>query len=130
MTQLASWKGPTAGLARVVVALVALLGSGALVAAQTPGKVDLEVAELAAELIGAPVFSADGQEIGVLADLSMREEERVDRIRVSTAAALGLGSRVVEIPEGAFLLLRGAVVLDIPAESIDVLPSAIAQESR
>lgn len=32
------------------------------------GKVDLEAAEMAAELIGAPVFAKGGEEVGVVAE--------------------------------------------------------------
>ena len=47
----------------------------------------------------------------------------VTKIRITTSAELGLGPRTLEIPEGAFTLLCGAVVLDLPAEAIESLPS-------
>jgi len=112
------------------IAFLMLVASGAVAGAQTPGKIDLEATELAAELIGAPVFSSDGHEIGVLADLSMSDDGRVDKLRVTTAAALGFGSRAVEIREGGFTLLRGAVVLDLPAELIGSLPSMAPEGNR
>jgi hypothetical protein len=34
-----------------------------------PGKVDLEAAEMVAELIGAPVLAKDGTEVGQVADI-------------------------------------------------------------
>jgi hypothetical protein len=75
-------------------------------------------------LVGGPVFSADGIEVGELVDLSMTNDGRVNAIRITTAAMLRLGSRVVEVPDGTFMILRGAVVLDLPAESIEALPNA------
>jgi hypothetical protein len=38
--------------------------------AQTPGKIDLEAAEMAAEFIGAPVFARDGAQVGEVADIA------------------------------------------------------------
>jgi PRC-barrel domain len=109
---------------RTLVALVFMItATSAASRAQTPGKLDLEAAELTAELIGGLVFSADGREIGELSDVSIADDGRVTKIRITTSAALGLGPRTLEIPEGAFTLLRGAVVLDLPAEAIESLPS-------
>jgi sporulation protein YlmC with PRC-barrel domain len=90
--------------------------------AQTPGKVDQEVVEMALEFIGAPVFAADGAEIGEVADISFDEENQPHRLRIVTGVVLGLGERVLEIPKGTFTALRGAVVLDLPADAVKVLP--------
>lgn len=90
--------------------------------ADVPGKVDLEGAEMLAELVGAPVFAGDGIEIGEVADISIDDEGRPDKLRLTTSARLGLGTRTIEIPRGAFITLRGAVVLDLPAEAIQSLP--------
>ena len=61
--------------------------------AQTPGKVDAEIVELAAQLLGASVL-AEGKEVGKLADISIGDDGRIDKIRISTAAKLGLGVRI------------------------------------
>jgi hypothetical protein len=53
----------------------------------------------------------------------MTDDGRINAIRITTAAMLGLGSRVVEVPDGTFMILRGAVVLDFPAESIEACPT-------
>ena len=91
---------------------------------QASGKVDIEAAEWqAAQLMGAPVFAGD-TEIGVVSDVSIQEDGRIDRIRVRTASPLGLGERVVEIPESAFSVLRGTVVLELTAEDVDHFPTA------
>jgi hypothetical protein len=110
----------------VAVAFLITVSTGSR--AQTSGTLNLEAAELAAELIGGPVFSADGIEVGELVDLSMTDDGRVSVIRIMTAARLGLGSRVVEIPDGTFMTLRGAVVLDFPAECIEALPNALPDD--
>jgi hypothetical protein len=91
---------------------------------QASGKVDVEAAEWqAAQLMGAPVFAGD-TEIGVVSDVSIREDGRIDRIRVRAASPLGIGERVVEIPESAFSVLHGTVVLELTAEDVDHFPSA------
>src|SRR4029453_17112804 len=92
--------------------------------AQFPSAVDLEAAEWqAAQLMGAPVFAGD-TEIGVVADASVQEDGRIDRIRVRTASLLGFGERIIEIPESAFSVLHGTVILDLSAEEVDMFPSA------
>lgn len=113
----------TPKLGRTLVALLLVIyATSAVSRAQAPGKLDLEAAELAAELIGGLVFSADGREIGELTDVSIADNGRVTKIRITTAAALGLGPRILEFPGGTFVMLRGAVVLDLPAEAIESLP--------
>jgi hypothetical protein len=37
---------------------------------------------------------------------------------MTTGAFLGLGTRTLEVPKSAFTTLRGAVVLDVPAEAV------------
>jgi hypothetical protein len=75
-----------------------------------------------AELIGAPVFAADGAEVGEVVDLSFDDEGQPQRLKMKAAAHLGLGARTIEVPQGAFIALRGAVVLDMPAAAVQVLP--------
>ena len=97
--------------------------------AQDHGKVDIEAAELqVARLIGMPVF-AGGDEVGVVAEVLMGQEGRVDTIHVRTASPLGFGERLVEIPVPAFTVLRGAIVLDLTAEDVDNLPAAPIQKN-
>jgi sporulation protein YlmC with PRC-barrel domain len=90
--------------------------------AEMPGKIDLEAAEMAGELLGAPVFAADGPQVGEVADLQVDEDGQFTRLRVKMGALLGIGTRTIEIPVGSFIVLRGAVVLDLPAESVQSLP--------
>lgn len=102
-----------------IAAVLVLSGAAA---AQTPGKYDLEAAEMAAELIGRPVHSSDGVEVGTVNDLSFDDQGQPDRLRIDTSRHLGFGSRTVEVPPGAFMTLRGAVVLDLPADGVQTLP--------
>src|SRR5947207_12181488 len=104
--------------ARPFLALIALLVVLSPARSETSAKIDLEAAEMAAELIGAPVFAKDGAEVGEVADISFDDELQPDHLRMTTGAVLGLGTRTLEIPRGTFMALRGAVVLDVPAEGI------------
>jgi sporulation protein YlmC with PRC-barrel domain len=101
------------------VLLVALFLSVTVVGhAEESGKVDLEAAEMVAELIGAPVLANDGTEVGEVADISFDNELQPQRLRMTTAAILGFGVRTLEIPKGAFMPVRGAVILHVPAKAV------------
>jgi len=89
---------------------------------QSLAPADLEEADITAELIGAPVFAADGSQVGEVVDVSYDDEHRPERLRFKTASVLGLGERIVEIDDGSFITLRGAVRLDIDAEAVQLLP--------
>jgi hypothetical protein len=43
---------------------------------------------------------------------------------MTTGQQLGLGQRTLEVPSDAFMTLRGAVVLDFPANEVAFLPEA------
>jgi hypothetical protein len=117
-------------LARVVL-LGLMLGFGGLGHAQAPGTGPSEDTEaLHAEMLGAPVFAADGALIGHVSDISYDEEDQPKRIRMTSASTLGLGSRMLEIPAGLFTVLRGAVVVDLPAEAMQALPELVEQEEE
>ena len=76
------------------------------------------------ELIGAPVFAADGIKVGRVADVSTTGNI-IDALRVSRGAPLGLGERFVIIPQPAFMIRGRRVVLpDLRAEDVDLFPDA------
>ena len=73
------------------------------------------------ELIGAPVYSTDGHEVGTVADIALDEDKQFVALLMKTSRSLGFGERTVRVPGSAFIALRGSVVLDLPAQSMDVL---------
>lgn len=76
------------------------------------------------ELIGAPVYAADGVEVGRVADVSSTGKQ-IDALRVSKGAPLGFGERFIIIPQPAFMIRRGSIVLpDLRAEDVDRFPDA------
>ena len=90
---------------------------------QSPGKVGGEIAEMAVELIGAPVFTVDGTEIGTVVDIHFGEDDEPRTLRISAARQMGFGTKVVDVPKGAFILVRGAAVLELTAASLPALPA-------
>ena len=64
------------------------------------------------ELIGAPVYAADGAEVGRVADVSSTGKE-INALRVSVGMSLGLGERSVIIPQPAFMIRRGGIALTL-----------------
>ena len=75
-------------------------------------------------LIGAPVYAADGVEVGRVADVSTTGNQ-IDALRVSRGVPLGLGERFVIIPQPAFMIRGRRVVLpDLRAEDVDLFPDA------
>ena len=117
------------GLLELATMLAIVFGAATTIHAKDHGKVTLEAAEWEiAQLIGTPV-SAGGEEIGVVSDVSIGAEGRIDKIRVRTPSPLGLGERIVEIPVPAFTILHGAVLLDLTAEEVNEFPSAPAQRN-
>jgi hypothetical protein len=85
-------------------------------------------ADIAAELMGAPVFAADGFEIGSVSKVETEADGDIGAILMVTARPLGFGEREVKLPTGSFTTLRGAVVLHLPAEAVEgLLPESTAQ---
>ena len=101
-----------------IICLVALFLGTAAGHAEPTGKVDLEAAEMTADLIGAPVYAKDGVEVGTVADIALDEELQPQRMRMITDKALGFGTRILDVPKGAFMPVRGAVILHVPAEAV------------
>lgn len=120
----------TAGsLARLIVVAL-LFWAGPACRAQTPEVREEGMAAIHSEMLGAPVFAADGVQIGQVADISYDEDDQPARIRMTSASVLGLGTRTMEIPSRLFTVVRGAVVVDLPAEAIDALPELAEQEQE
>jgi sporulation protein YlmC with PRC-barrel domain len=86
--------------------------------------------EIVRELIGTPVYSVDGHEVGTVVDIALDADPQFDILSMRTSRRLGFGERTVRVPSAAFVALRGAVVLDLPAESMDALVGHTAEETQ
>jgi sporulation protein YlmC with PRC-barrel domain len=74
-------------------------------------------------LIGSPIYSSDGAEVGTIADVRLDESGGLSAVRVDAGARLGFGTKQVEIPGRAVTIVRGAAVLALPKEAVEMLPS-------
>jgi hypothetical protein len=105
-------------------AAIALLAAGSAGRAEMPSKVALATAEIVAALVGAPVFAADGTQLGKVAEIKVNEAGEPTSIRFDVPRHLGLGARTLEIRH-SFVVLTGAVALALPADAVWVLPELI-----
>ena len=97
------------------------------VQAQSPGKIELEVASA---LIGAPVVAADEEVVGQVFELVVDDNAHPQALRISTGALIGFGARTVEVPKGAFRIDGARVVVDMSAEAVSLLPGRFEQPDR
>jgi sporulation protein YlmC with PRC-barrel domain len=75
--------------------------------------------EMVQETMGAPVYASDGHEVGKVVDVSVSDGGEIDAVRIKTGAFLGFGEHVLSVSKEDFTALRGAVVLDVPAEALE-----------
>jgi PRC-barrel domain len=111
-------------LSRIFGLFAAVVIASATVQAQSPGKVDLEVASA---LIGAAVFAADDEVVGHVFELVVDDDAQPQALRISTGALIGFGARTVEVPKGAFRIDGTRVVVDMSAEAVSLLPGRFEQ---
>jgi hypothetical protein len=62
-----------------------------------------------------------GERWDTVDDIALGEDKVFETLVMKTDQTLGFGERTVEVPGSAFIALRGAVVLDLPAASMDAL---------
>ena len=62
-----------------------------------------------------------GHEVGKAVDVSVSDDGEIDALRIKTGAFLGFGERVLALSKDDFTVLRGAVIVDLPAEAIETL---------
>ena len=107
----------------LLTCLLATLVGTALAQVQAPTQ-----EEIVHELIGAPVFSSDGQGVGVVLDVATAADGQISVVSMKSARFLGIGETEVSLPDGSFTVLRGAIVLDLPADGIEgLLPGSTAR---
>ena len=74
-------------------------------------------------LIGTTVYSSDGAAIGTVADVSFDENGRLAAVRIEAGVRLGFGTRKVQLPGNVFTKVRGNLVVDMPKEAVEALPT-------
>jgi hypothetical protein len=74
---------------------------------------------------GASVFIGDGHIVGEISAVSIAANGKINELRMNAPSPLGLGERTVVLPPGSYIVLRGAVVLDLSMSDVDALPGAL-----
>jgi sporulation protein YlmC with PRC-barrel domain len=103
---------------KLIFSLLLLAGQSWMV---VPSARAMTQEDVVRELINAPVYSADGHEVGAVADIELDRDNLFSALLMKTSSTLGFGERIVRVPGSAFIALRGSVVLDLPAQSMDAL---------
>ena len=82
------------------------------------------VAPIANPLIGLPVFSSDGNKLGIVDSIDGQPDGKVTAINVRTGGFLGFGTKLVAIPEGKFTRKGDTIQLSLSADEVGKLPEA------
>ena len=78
-------------------------------------------------LVGLAVFSSDGTKLGTVHSVNAEPNGKVKDIRVKSGGFLGIGGKLVAIPEGKFTRTGDNVQLGMTAEEVSKLPEVKEQ---
>jgi hypothetical protein len=78
-------------------------------------------------LVGLAVFSADGTKMGSVHSVNAEPDGKVKAIHVKTGGFLGIGGKLVAIPDGKFTRAGDNVQLGMTAEEVSKLPEVKGQ---
>jgi hypothetical protein len=78
--------------------------------------------------IGDPVLAVDGTRVGSVSGLSRDLRGRVERIRVTEAAELSSGQRILIIRDRYFRLGDGVVQLRLSIAEFNAMPQAMTED--
>jgi hypothetical protein len=73
-------------------------------------------------LVGLTVFSSDGNKLGSVHSVSAAPDGKVNAIRVKTGGFLGIGGKLVAIPDGKFVKTGDNIQLGMTADEVSKLP--------
>jgi PRC-barrel domain protein len=71
---------------------------------------------------GMAVFSSDGQNVGTVESIDATQDGRITAVNIAAGGFLGLGRKLVAIPEGRFGLVGTVVRASLTADEIGKLP--------
>jgi hypothetical protein len=81
------------------------------------------VAPIKNPLIGLPVFSSDGNKLGIVDSIDGQPDGKVTAINIRTGGFLGFGTKLVAIPEGKFQRAGDFVQVGMTADEVSKLPA-------
>lgn len=96
--------------------------------APKPPRAATAPAEQKHPLIGLAAFSSDGSRVGSVDSVSTDADGKVKSINLKTGGFLGIGGRLVTIPDGKFTKSGDNVQLGMTSEEVSKLP-AIKEQS-
>lgn len=74
------------------------------------------------ELLGLPVWSSDGQELGVVTQVQTDQNGKVEAVHADVGRFMGLGDRKVRVDASLIAVSEGRIILSISAEETLMLP--------
>jgi PRC-barrel domain len=78
-------------------------------------------------LVGLAVFSSDGNKLGSVHSVSAAADGKVSAIRIKTGGFLGIGGKLVAIPEGKFVKTGDNIQLGMTSDEVSKLPEVKEQ---
>ena len=78
-------------------------------------------------LIGLTVLSSDGNRIGTVHKVEAEADGKVKAIHIKAGGFLGLGGKIVSIPENKFVRSGANVQVRMTAEEVSKLPEVQGQ---
>lgn len=94
---------------------------------KAPGNASATNPPQANALVGLTVFSSDGSKLGAVHSVSAGPDGKVTAIRIKSGGFLGLGAKLVAIPEGKFTRTGDTVQLGMTADEVSKLPEVKEQ---
>lgn len=73
-------------------------------------------------LIGLAVFSSDGSKLGSVQSVAVNPEGKATAIHLKTGGFLGIGGKLVSIPDSKFTKTGDRVQLSLTSEEVSKLP--------
>ncbi len=73
-------------------------------------------------LIGLAVFSADGSKLGTVQSVATNPDGKATAIHLKSGGFLGIGGKLVAIPDGKFTKTGDRVQLSMTADEVSKLP--------
>jgi PRC-barrel domain len=78
-------------------------------------------------LVGLAVFSSDGGKLGNVHSVNAEPDGKVKAIHIKTGGFLGIGGKLVAIPEGKFTRSGENIQLGLTADEVSKLPEVKEQ---
>ena len=78
--------------------------------------------------VGAPVQAIDGTVVGKVSRISRDPNGHIHRIRIATAAPLGLGERTISVRDSAFTVIGNVVKMRLTLTEVNALPTVMTED--